>query len=162
MKNNEKPSICSICKGKCCQSASGYTIPTDFQEETTLHFLISLLESGNWSIDWLEGDPRYSIRDGEPKLNRCYALRVARVNDTGVFTKSFGGACVLWSLEKGCSLPFENRPIECRFLKPIRSMSCKSNGKYSKEYCAKRWIPYQDMLIEAGHRIEKSRTHSPS
>lgn len=153
MKKNEKRSICSICKGKCCQRASGYSTPADFQKEITVPYLISLLQSGNWSIDWLEGDPRQSIPEGETKVTYCYVLRPARVNDTGVFSKGFGGACVLWSLEIGCSLPFEHRPLECRSLKPIRSMSCKSNGKYSKEYYARKWLPYQNMLLEAAHQV---------
>lgn len=156
MKNNERPSICSVCKGKCCQRASGYSVPDDFQEEISIHFLISLLQSGMWSIDWLEGDPRKVVPGGESKLNRCYVLRPARVNDKYIFSRSFGGTCVFWNLEKGCSLPFKNRPIECRSLKPIRSMLCKSNNRFSKEYAAKKWIPYQNMLLEAGQQVKLS------
>lgn len=154
MKNNERPSICTVCKGLCCQRASGFSIPADFQKGISIPFLISLLRSGMWSIDWLEGDPRKLVPAGEPKLNRCYVLRPARINDTGIICKSFGGTCVLWSVEKGCSLPFESRPIECRLLKPIRSMSCKSNKKYSKTYFTQKWIPYQNMLLEASHQIK--------
>jgi Fe-S-cluster containining protein len=155
IKNNEA-SICSMCKGACCKGGSGFAIPSDFDHEITADFLETILKTGNWAIDWWDGEIRENIEFDDPnQMGQCYAIRPAHTNDESVFSPSWGGVCVLWSLEKGCSLPYKNRPLECRSLKPKEKMEmhCIPDKKYNKQYAIMQWLPYQKTIVEAGNRV---------
>lgn len=133
---------CQACGGRCCQQMPGLTHPSDFgPRETLTGVLVSYLRTGFWSIDWWEGDPR---EGGE--LTQVYYVRPATVKGIGkLCDPSWGGCCALWSADHGCSLAFENRPMECRHLKPVPGdANCKGKGK---EWFVRQWIPYQAEVV---------------
>ncbi|MFZ2992457.1 MAG: hypothetical protein WA061_01965 [Microgenomates group bacterium] len=137
MKNNENKTICSKCNGECCRGMGCHFSPEDIGK-ISVESIMNVLDSGNVSIDWWEGDIFGKDR------NRVFFLRMRNVN-SGIIDASWGGkACVLFVDGKGCPLSFEKRPKGGKGVVP------KENGKcttvYSKPDCVKEWYEYQDIM----------------
>lgn len=136
--------LCSQCKGRCCTRMAGSYIPEDFKDPKntiTVEFILSLLKTGRFSIDWWEA------------ATPIYYLRPRHIN-ANVIDPSYGGTCVNWSIDKGCSLSESERPFGCRMLVPAKrgevySCKTKAEDKADKHGCASRWLEYQDILKEA-------------
>lgn len=151
--------LCKSCGGKCCTSMAGMYIPSDFKEDITEALILSLLEKGNIAIDWWDGD--MEEKGGREQI---YYLR-ARHKGEGKIVGSYGGTCINWSKEKGCSLLDQDRPYQCRKLKPIEKedgeLGCKhlKEDKSDKKGCALAWYDYQDSfdkVVEKFGRKEAS------
>lgn len=138
----EAPDLCTPCGGRCCKHAPGLAMPNEFGDtkEEIKNEVRRILKSGQWSIDNWEGDPR---PDGE--LYIVYYVRPKMIHETFILNNSWYGACVFHSPAIGCMI-FENRPSECRGLKPGKDR-CKSEHSTKKD-CVIAWIPYQEMLEE--------------
>lgn len=154
----ETPSLCEPCGGKCCKRSPGLTMPHEFgeTEEEIKKGVRRALSTGQWAIDNWDGDPREDVslseQWGDDKyLRLVYYVRPRMVHETSIFNNSWSGACVFHSPAVGCTI-FENRPSECRGLKPSKDR-CKSEHS-SKKDCVIAWIPYSDMLGEIGLEIE--------
>jgi len=135
--NNENFNLCSKCQGKCCKNMGCHYSPRDFKQ-IDVKTLKKLIDEGNTSIDWWEGD----IFDKDDKgRDRTYYLRMRNKNSK-IIDPSWGGECILLT-EEGCSLSFYNRPMGGRGLIP-NEKDCID--EYSKEDCCKEWYPYQNIL----------------
>lgn len=149
--NNERPTICSGCGGKCCQRLAGSTIPADLgdTDETILAELVHRLQSNEWALDWYGRDP---VEGGD--LERVYYLRPQHKMERGFpVMDSWGGTCVFWSPEGGCRLTFVARPFECRLLEPQPDTRCGGDGQWSKRHTALAWRPYQALVLTALRQI---------
>lgn len=64
----ENKELCKRCGGKCCNTCPGLVYPEDvgFSEEKVKE----LLSTGNYALDWWEGDPR----PGKNRIERAYFL----------------------------------------------------------------------------------------
>ena len=133
-KNNES-SICSECKGQCCKRMGCHYSPDDFKE-ITFEILKELIDKGNTSIDWWEGDVLDKDRE------RTYYLRVRNKN-SDIVDPAWIGECSLLT-NSGCSLLFESRPKGGRSVIPQKDFECTS--EYLKDTCCKEWYPYQHIL----------------
>jgi hypothetical protein len=138
MKGHYNYSICKGCGGLCCQRCAGSYIPSDFKEPITVEFIVSLLQTGKVAIDWWEQE------------NPIYYLRPRHVDEPAI-KGSWGGTCVNWTRENGCSLPETERPYQCRMLVPALDLSCetKKKDKASKYDCAVAWKPHRVTILEA-------------
>ena len=150
-----KPSFCSSCKGKCCKRAAGIYLPSDFKpEELTPDSIFAMLQSGKFSIDWWDDDPR----PGKNELSQAYYIRPRHVGAPAI-NGSWGGRCVNLSDETGCTLPNNKKPAQCRELIPMspEGEGCHvSDKKFEKQGMSIEWVPYQAVIIEA---INKFRDH---
>lgn len=140
-RNYYNKSMCALCGGKCCTKMAGSYIPEDFKEKITADFIVSLLLTGKFAIDWWEASPV------------IYYLRPRHVQEEAV-RGSWGGICVNWKQETGCSLEKSDRPYGCRKLIPNLvngepNCDYDKKDKAQKQDIAERWIPYQDILEEA-------------
>jgi Fe-S-cluster containining protein len=128
---------CSKCEGACCKKMPGILHPKDVLD------IGELLRSGDYAVDWWEGDPRKNKDD----MEECYFIR-PRVKDAEtIFDPSWGGECVFLS-ENGCRLSFKDRPFGCRNLLPKKNDTgeCRdAAGREKREY-AMLWIKYQDEI----------------
>ena len=130
---------CTVCGGKCCYAMPGAAHPIDFEPN---------IET---SIDWFEGDPR----PDKDELDKCYYIRPATVAGKGIiFDPSEGGQCVLLT-DFGCSLSPDRRPFACRMLIPSKLNQCM--GAIPKSRTAIAWLDYQDMLLEIGNKLSKTK-----
>lgn len=134
-------SLCKSCGGKCCQRLAGTYLPDDFKEPITTEFILSLLHSGKFAIDWYEGN------------NAMYYIRPRHIHE-GAICGSWGGTCINWSKESGCSLQENERPYQCRKLIPEiyeGDYSCITlpKDKATKRDMAYSWEPYQSIINEA-------------
>ena len=136
IENNENPSVCSKCGGKCCKSYGGLFHPEDF-EEISEEALIKIIDQGDVSIDWLEPDEDFGYGQ------RIYFLRMRHV-DAAVVDPAFVGTCVHLT-PTGCDLPFDQRAYGCKTLEVDDNMNC-SKGCYDKYEAAGDWLAYQDEL----------------
>lgn len=140
----ENKAICKKCQGKCCKAYAGIAYPADFDKDLRPMIIAkriaTALKSGQWAIDYWEGDlkgidcPRF--------------IRPAHKNAPGkLIDPSWGGECIFLT-ESGCKLEYTDRPYGCRNLEPITD-NCKYHGIESndqKEDAALVWIPYQDII----------------
>lgn len=134
--NYSNPSLCTLCRGKCCKQMPGQYSPDDFKEPITYEFLKGLLEAGSHSIDWHE----------DPEI---YYIRPRSINGEKI-DPSYGGQCINLT-DTGCSLPEEVRPLQCRMLEPkgkIGSLNCKSPKGFGKLEMASLWNEHQGILIK--------------
>lgn len=133
--------VCKKCQGACCKAMAGAYIPSDFKEEITEKFLLSLFDSGKYSIDWWESDVMKKGRE------RSYYIRPRHVG-APIEDGSWGGVCVNWSQEKGCSLSEENRPYQCLKLIPNLDLGCihSNKDKAGKDDIAKLWYKYNPII----------------
>lgn len=133
-------SVCASCGGRCCKGLAGSYIPSDFDgHEITTEFIAGLLKTEKVGIDWIDGDPD------------IYYLRPRHVGED-VFKGSWGGVCVNFTEGKGCSLPFKERPYQCRVLIPNPTggnCTYKDEDKADKIQCADHWRPYQTNILAA-------------
>lgn len=144
---NADASICTPCGGQCCQRMPGTVFPADVDPQ--LRRLViwkktrALLESGRYAIDWWEGSPMEGEKSGGPG----YYLRPATKGNEGkVADPSWGGACTFHT-DQGCELSEENRPSECKALKPVSPGKCEMpEGWDGRRTGAQAWWPYRDIL----------------
>jgi len=147
----ERPDICGPCGGRCCQSFPGSALPGDFgstDDEIRTELRARLL-TGNWAIDWWEGNPE-NDEDYAPH----YFVRPATVNGSGVFDPSWGGACVFHGAS-GCQI-FDQRPSGCRGLEPNpnhRAEHCTVHYA-SKQDAAIAWTPYHELVVEVANSVK--------
>ena len=145
--NNENPSLCSACGGKCCLRMPGIYHPDDLGK-TFAEVVIAvdkLLRDGTAQIDWWEGDePEYFVR---PTALDWHA------ND--VRSPTWGGRCALLT-DKGCALSWDRRPHQCRGLipNPDKPGEC-DEGIEGKRWYVDAWKPWQTFLAN----VEVNRVH---
>lgn len=143
-------SMCKLCGGQCCKGYAGTYVPDDFKQPITADFILSLLDSGKFAIDWWEGD----AKGGD--LSVTYYLRPRHKNEAAV-KGSWGGECVNWTKESGCSLQESERPHGCRKLIPKYvngQPECYTlkEDKADKQGGAIAWYEYQNILNEVTER----------
>lgn len=122
---------CSKCKGQCCKNMGCHFPPTDFKE-INFDALKQEIDKGFISIDWWEGDygPEFFLR--------------MRNKNSPIVDPSWGGECILLT-DTGCPLPFEERPLGARALKPSSGLCETQYGKYE---CKEEWLKYSDILSD--------------
>lgn len=156
--------ICRECGGVCCQQSPGIAHPRDFgPKETFVDVVCDYLSTGFWAIDCWEGDIRKDkgrkVRGEE--LCQVWYVRPAEVQKKGqLIDRSWGGTCILWSKDHGCSLLFHNRPFQCRMLKPnaLRGseQGCIFPKGSSKPDVVMSWVPYQSRMEIVIERMRAS------
>ncbi len=98
-----------------------------------------------YQFDYWEGNIT-----GKPEHDEitAYYLRPQTKKSVGkMVDASWGGECVFLS-ESGCTKTFEQRPTQCRALKPEENGSCSYTKKYSKIEVIKAWLPYNDVIVK--------------
>ena len=135
----ENADLCRKCGGKCCAFYPGLCLPPDFGEPLDRNKLRDALASGNYAIDWWEGDLEDMIGD-------LYFVRPATAHARGrLLDPTFGGPCIFWIQSTGCSLPADDRPAGCRLLEPREGDKCLIHGA-EKEDAVRAWWPHNETL----------------
>jgi hypothetical protein len=149
--------LCSACGGACCKSMPGLTRPEDWGSDRSqiVAALAKAFASGKYAIDWWEGDVRTALGEelADPVLCQTEYVRPATVTGRRLRDPSWGGQCVQWTTT-GCSMAHDDRPYECRMLKPTQQH--KSNGcdsDVTKAQIVRMWLPYQDVIDEAAAAV---------
>lgn len=150
----ERPEICTACGGKCCQRMPGCNHPVDFGLPSDNAALLAALRSGNYAIDWWEGE--VTGADGTT-VQPGYFVRPATIADRGrLYDPSWGGPCWFWAPANGCTLPVEQRPTGCRMLEPTPDIKCISHDG-GKLGAAQAWVPFYDLLDNMRERLEETQ-----
>lgn len=109
--------------------------------------LAKAFDTGKWRVDEWYGDPRTPKSDGDMIV---YFVRPDINGSIRNFSKGLFYPCTFLG-DKGCELPYGERPRQCRDLKPGAGMfdgdrddHCQDG--YSKQQAAIEWMPYQDVL----------------
>ena len=113
-------------------------------EEITVESLSQMIKDG-YQFDYWEGNIT-----GLPEHEEitAYYLRPQTKRSVGkVIDASWGGECVFLT-ETGCSKAFDQRPTQCRALKPEANGNCSYEKKYSKVEVIKDWLPYNDVIVK--------------
>lgn len=139
--------ICSACGGACCRNLPGTYAPSDFgrSRKEILKNVASALDAGTVCIDCWEGDLE---KIGKESYRTAYFIRPPTINSLGKRVDySWGGACSNLT-STGCSLLFENRPMQCRELIPVaKTFNCKyPHSRYTRIGMTRRWLSFSDEL----------------
>jgi len=150
--------VCAQCGGDCCKKLGGAAIPADILRNfggTLEYALQSALESGDWVVDWWEGDPRGLDYDNPNHVSRGYYLRPRSLGDgRRLMNGSWGGQCLLLTVT-GCSLPPHLRPWSCRALEPKPNGKCETHGG-GKNVAALTWLHYHDLILDTVDKLGAS------
>jgi hypothetical protein len=146
--------ICSACGGKCCRHMSGEAFPSDFAPDMEAA-LVAAFRSGEWVIDWWEGDLRPGVHASDDFYPQGYYIRPRVDTDrSGLYCPGWYGRCVFHT-GTGCRLPHAKRPTSCRELIPGEGDTCTMNEGAGKRAAAVAWLPYHDVLLRAAETAEK-------
>ena len=139
----ENQELCAKCGGKCCKIAPGAAFPKDFGLPGDPTKLKLAFESGKWAIDWWEGD----ARKGKNELGETYFVRPAIKGKEGnLRDPAWGGECTFLT-EVGCSLPVDERPLNCKMTEPQpEGVGCTLHKNKDKRAAAVAWIPFTKLL----------------
>lgn len=156
MKNNENKEICKKCGGLCCKKMPGIFSPSQFKK-TMFDSLIKGFESKNLAIDWYEESPFDSEND---QIDQVCFIRPRIENHNNLFDPAWGGECSLLT-KNGCKLNFKKRPHQCQSLVPFEKLCFSENSKitnkFDKAYYAKKWFPYQEIILAAAKEAEDAK-----
>lgn len=141
-KNYLNIEICKRCGGKCCKAMPGGCLPEDFGE-SLLENLTKAFKTGNYAVDWWEGDPT-----GNDEIECGYYVRPKVKGVDRIYDPSWGGECIFFTNGKGCELSPSERPANCRLLEPKETGNCKLHG-VEKDKIAIAWIPFHDIIHKA-------------
>lgn len=145
---------CALCS-QCCKSLPGQFLPSDLGPDVEARKAKAreFLETGDYSIDWYEGDPREYYT--EDVRSAVYHIRPATRSARGrLLDPSWGGECVFLEAD-GCSLPRDDRPSVCKSLIPAEDGPC-TNG-ISKQQLAIAWLDDHDWLKQLAEPIQPER-----
>jgi len=134
LNNNESPSICGECGGKCCTGYAGWYHPEQVLDILKVYKDTKILPD-NVKIDAWDG------------FTPTYVLRPAHTNspEGTNYDLSWGGTCVNHDVKTGCSLDFDKRPLQCQDLRAGKTLrhTCKPK-KWGKEGLSVVWKDYQE------------------
>lgn len=158
--------ICRACKGICCQRNACDNAPSDFDNDISL--IEKALESGYYAIDFARKSAQSFITTSSGYLTLDVENIIKSTNETLyvrprnknrpivdiIHSEAIEGPCIFWSLEKGCSLSYEDRPLFGRALIPIDAgftKLCKS--VYPQTMLITQWKPYIRPLFELAKKF---------
>lgn len=152
MEGYQNSELCKECGGQCCKFFPGAYFPGDygFEVENLKENLLKAFRSGKVAVDLCEGDPRGWPQECPDAVPYTYYIRPKRRVHRSLIDYILAGdsACIHLT-ERGCELPFEQRPLNCRMLEPRpRHLGCTAHG-YHKEKAAQAWFPYEKIIKAA-------------
>lgn len=153
---NENQKACASCKSRCCERMPGIVFPHQLKVITVT--AIQDMLAFNYCLDWWEGDPRPDAEQLPAPFSRVLYIRPRIKGTNQVFHPAWVGECVFLT-HRGCLLRFQNRPFECQVLVPNINHKCAPDRNHiqgsGKHAAALAWLPYQTILQEAGHYVQK-------
>lgn len=155
----ENVEVCRACGGKCCWQVPGECFPEDF--DCSEELVYEALKSGNYCIDWWEGDPRDLDSEDPEYVEKGEYIRPAHRGMEGVIEDpTWDNKACHFLTDNGCTLKYENRPKGCRELVPSESGCFSKSG--GKKGAALAWLPYSDMLWRVKARFDYKTVESCS
>lgn len=157
---NECPVLCSICGGECCRTKPGIACPEQFLAAADpAQALFEALASGLWVLDRHYGTPPRGEEDGLPGTTEHlihYPRPATTAEREARSVMAIAGACeCVFLAEKGCLLPFAERPRMCRALVPEINFECSTS--WTRGDAALAWLPWQEMVAAALERLARER-----
>lgn len=135
---NERPRLCAAC-GECCRTRPGAEDPSRFlSAPDPAGALARALASGEWVLGSLAG-----VRYARP------ATVVERA--TGIVHQGAETAACVFLAERGCRLPFADRPRMCRELEPWANGECQAGWDIPEATHA--WASCQGIVHDAMRQI---------
>ncbi len=149
--SNESKQICSSCGGDCCRTKPGIEAPERFQAgEELAESLAEHLASGYWVLDHHYGLPPTQDSPGIPAADlELFYPRPANRGELHMESNlpaEKAMECVFLD-HSGCRLPFAERPLMCRALKPAADFNCSSD--WTRREAALSWYPWQQEVARA-------------
>ena len=164
----ENKDICKACQGICCQDFGCECSPEDFNNDISL--MRKALESGKYSIDFARktidafvdcnGNLTIDLDYVLYAKNEAFYIRARNKHRPIVdiiHREEEEGPCVMWSLEKGCELEYEERPRYGKTIIPVEPGRCKR--LYPIEYMIQEWIPYNEELFKLAKEFFDKEWH---
>jgi len=142
MDDEQTLKVCVGCGGRCCKSFPGSAFPEDFGKtrEEILPQLVWALSTQTWVVDTYK-DQRF--------------VRPAYKGESQGFGSSCSGDECVFLRDNGCELKYENRPKECRYLKPhVVAEKFKCNTSFNKQEASVAWSRHDDLISDAEQKVK--------
>lgn len=155
---NTNYKMCEACGGKCCKRNACDCSPKDFDNDISK--MKSALESGKYSIDFSRNTSNSfriglfeTVLIGERVIESRTEFFYIRPKNIGkpivdiIHNKDEDeGPCIFWDKEKGCALPYKEKPMGGRTLIPVVPDMCMA--QYNTAMMLIEWKPFTKQLIE--------------
>jgi len=159
---NEKPDLCTPCGGRCCRWAAGIYHPSQIfhgPNGTMKEMLDALSKSA--SVAHVEFKAISSSVEHDFEVGDWVSVPVVMPrhyhSPDVVFRMDVIGRCIHHG-EEGCSLVYDNRPLECQTLEARDGGECGFPATFSRERdLLESWLPYRDFL----HRFDEIYSRHP-
>jgi Fe-S-cluster containining protein len=134
--NNSDATTCTECGGQCCKRCPGTYAPQQILDILKEYKATGVLRKG------------LTIRNVDDPRNKSRDLRVIRPAKRYEITDDWMQYECVNLTNTGCSLKFEERPIECQSLVPRETpeSSCHATDGYDTDDVARMWIKFQKYL----------------
>ena len=146
-----KEDVCKKCGGRCCQRAPGMYFPHEIGEITE-KLILSLLQSGKYNINQLSYHKDYDFTK-----RGIYTIKVTP-RTRAVLNNNY--LCIYWTRAKGCELPFEKRPYQCRMTIPDKTaLLCTSRveDKARSMDAFIAWTQYHSLVMRVKREYGKQK-----
>ncbi len=151
IQNNENPSLCVGC-GLCCKRSAGTVFPQQF-DKIDESVITNLIKNG-YCFDYWEGNPTDNAQHND---KTAYYIRPQHKRYEGkIVDGGWGGECVFYSEDTGCSKEFKDRPLQCQALVPKTNRECSLGKGLSKKDGAIAWLPYNDIIQNVIHKLRSN------
>lgn len=137
-------SSCKECEGACCKRCPGPYHPSDFQKPITADYLLELMKAGRVVLDWSKYNGRAT-----------YFLRPPGSEDNGHLVPDLSRSECTFLAKAGCSLPFEERPLGCKNMRPHHNHHCRCT--YGQYEAYRSWARYRKVLEEVMDIIDRRK-----
>ena len=137
----QAPIVCAGCGGRCCKSFPGSAFPEVFgrTREEIYQQLVRALTTCSWVVDTYKG--------------RRF-VRPAHKGESQGFGSSCSGDECIFLKDSGCELKYENRPKECRCLKPdVVGEKFKCSTSFNKLKASLAWSLHDDIIDDAEQEV---------
>lgn len=151
--------MCAMCGGKCCKRHACDCSPKDFDNDVAK--MRAALESGKYSIDFSRDTTNSfnigmfeTVLIGERVIESRTEFFYIRPKNIGkpivdiIHDKDKDeGPCIFWDKEKGCALPYKEKPMGGRTLVPT-GIPDWCIGQYNTALMMLEWKPFAKEIIE--------------
>lgn len=143
---NENVDLCSPCGGHCCKWSPGTYLPdqlikSDKDIKTQFEELLKTDKHVFVRSEYIEDKTAF-----KPKYYTVWTMRPKTKNSCSQYEYDNLGTCLNLTSD-GCSLTFEDRPLECQKLIPD-AVKCQYPEEWDTEKdIVQKWLPYQGIIL---------------
>jgi len=144
------PATCAACGGRCCDAQPGACWPEDFGHD--LERIVAAIHGGSFAVR--------ASRSGGPLWVRPATVEGRRRG--AKLDRGSTGRCSLWDPATGCTLTFDERPAQCRWVTPIEYGKCNAGKEHQDGEAVAAWAALMPAIMQRVGTYEMPEGFDPA